>query len=142
MTLEEGLALYPSSTILLLTTGEVHSQSGDMTKSIKLFQRVAELDPFHPLGFLNAARTYQQLGELHTALTHIQRAALLDPALAMTRIDLAQLLRQMGEIDRASEEVEAALAMARHVSEIRDVLIAKFVTQLQQKIKEKGILVL
>jgi hypothetical protein len=56
MNLEKGLRQYPSSVILLLTTGEVHSQCGDMAKSIKLFQKACELDQYHPLPYLNAAR--------------------------------------------------------------------------------------
>lgn len=85
---------------------------------------------------------YQQLGELNTASYHIQRAMVCDPTLAMTRTDFAQLLRQQGKIDDAVRMVDEAYHLAKHVSEIRDVLIAKYVTQLQQRIKEKGILVL
>jgi hypothetical protein len=62
----------------------------------------------------------------------------LDPSLAMTRVDYAQLLRQMNEIDQAVVTIEEALELARQVSEIRDVLTAKYVTSLQHTLKEEG----
>lgn len=113
-----------------------------MTKSIKLFHKAHLLDPFHPLPLINAARTYQQLGELQTALLHIQIAMQCDPDLAMTRVDYAQLLRQLHKIEEAVVMIDEAYRMSRHVSEIKDVLVAKYVTQLQQMIKKKGILVM
>lgn len=141
-TMEEGLKKYPHSSILLLCAGEIHSQCGDMTKSIKLFHKAHLLDPLHPLPLINASRTYQQLGELQTALQHIETAVQCDPDLAMTRVDYAQLLRQLNRIEDAVAMIEQGYNLARHVSEIKDVLVAKYVTQLQQMIKGKGILVM
>ncbi len=109
-----------------------------MTKSIKLFEKASRLESYHPLPYVNAGRTYQQLGQLSTARDHLKIAMTLDPSLAMTRVDYAQLLRQMNEIDQAVVTIEEALELARQVSEIRDVLTAKYVTSLQHTLKEEG----
>ena len=137
--LEEGLSLYPRSTVLLLCSGEVHSQCGDMVKAIKHFQTATKLEPGHPLPWVNAGRTYQQLGQLHAATNHVKKAVEIDPSLAMTRVDLAQLLRQSECIDEAVQAIDAAMELAKQVSEIRDVLTARYVVLLQQSLKKKGL---
>jgi tetratricopeptide (TPR) repeat protein len=149
--LEEGLVLFPKSNVLLLCSGEVHSQCGDMARSIKLFQQAAgetfrenvnenkDDDWSHPLPWVNAARTYQQLGQLSAAQSHLSRALALDPSLAMTRVDEAQLHRQQGDINRAVVAIEEAMQRSRQVSEIRDVLTARYVVLLQQSLKDKGL---
>jgi tetratricopeptide (TPR) repeat protein len=142
MIMEEALKQYPKSTILLLCSGELHSQCGDMAKSIKQFHQAHSLDRYHPLPFINVSRTYQQLGELHTSKAHLEIALKCDPSLAMTRVDFAQLLRQLGQIEDAVVMINVAYSIAKHVSEIRDVLIAKYITTLQQILKEKGMLVM
>jgi tetratricopeptide (TPR) repeat protein len=139
--LEEGLDQLPNSMILLLCTGEVHSQCGDMVKAIKMFHKASLLQAGHPLPWVNAARTYQQLGQLTAATSHIEVALALDPSLAMTRVDKAQLLRQAGSQfeKEAVQNIDCALDLARQVSEIRDVMTARYVTLLQQSLQEKGL---
>ena len=137
--LEEGLELYPHAVILLLCAGEVHSQCGDMVKSIKMFRKASLLEAGHPLPWVNAARTYQQLGQLDAAKAHIQVALSLDPTVAMTRVDHAQLLRQCEKMAEAVESIDIALDLAKQVSEIRDVMTARYVTLLQQSLKKKGL---
>lgn len=137
--LEEGLHLFPRSMVLLLCSGEVHSQCGDMVKAIKQFHKCTELDPTHPLPWVNAGRTYQQLGQVQAALMHVRKSIEIDPTLAMTRVDLAQLLRQNGHMAEAVQEIDKAMELAKQVSEIRDVLTARYVVLLQQSLKKKGL---
>jgi tetratricopeptide (TPR) repeat protein len=137
--LEDGLKECPNSVILLLCSGEVHSQCGDMVKSIKMFRRASLLEAGHPLPWVNAARTYQQLGQLDAANAHVAVALALDPSIAMTRVDHAQLLRQSERMEEAVTTIDIALTLARQVSEIRDVMTARYVTLLQQSLKAKGL---
>lgn len=146
--LEEGLHSYPSSLILMLCQGEVHAQCGDMVKAIGLFAKAYSSRPDHPLALVNAGRTYQQLGQFHAAYSHITESLRVDNTFAMSYIDLAQLLRQQPslskescrEISNPTVAIEEAIPLAKQVSEIRDVLTARYVTLLQQSLKEKGLL--
>jgi predicted Zn-dependent protease len=137
--LEEGLSEHPNSIILLVCSGEVHSQAGDMVNALENFERANKLDARNPLPFVNAARTYQQLGQLGTASSHLQHAIHLDPALSMTRVDLAQNYMQSGRTEDALDMLNVALSLARQVSEIRDVLTAKSVATMQLKLEKQGL---
>lgn len=132
--------------MLLLCQGEIHAQCGDMIKAINLFSQVYKLKPFHPLALVNAGRTYQQLGQYHAAYEHIVKSLEVDSTFAMSYIDLAQLLRlqpKLGSnlhsnVPNAIVAIEEAIPLSKQVSEIRDVLTARYVTLLQKALKNKG----
>ena len=137
--LEEGLSEHPNSVTLLICSGEVHSQAGDMVKALKSFKRAHALDGRNPLPYVNAARTYQQLGQYSTASHHLELAIALDPALSMTRVDVAQNHSHEGRTQEALDMLQTALLLARQVSEIRDVLTAINVTKMQLALEKKGL---
>lgn len=124
--------------ILLICSGEVHSQAGDMVNGLQCFRKANRLDKRNPLPFINAARTYQQLGQMTTASAHLDLAIALDPSLAMTRVDIAQNYMQSGRTDEALQMLEVAMSLARQVSEIRDVLTARSVATMQSKLEKAG----
>ena len=103
------------------------------------FKKAAALDSRSPLPFINAARTYQQVGQLETAKRHLSRAFSLDSNLAMSHIDMCQLQLQSGQTEMALETLEKALLLSRHMSEIRDVLVAKQMALAQLVLEEQGI---
>ncbi len=137
--LEEGLSEHPNSIILLICSGEVQSQAGDMVNALQAFHKANRLDARNPLPFINAARTYQQLGQLSTAMAHLDTAIALDPALSMTRVDLAQNYMQLSRTEDALDMLNTALNLARQVSEIRDVLTARSVATMQLKLEKLGL---
>jgi hypothetical protein len=63
----------------------------------------------------------------------------LDPALALTLVDVSQLHLYAGRSAQAMQTLDEALALARHVSEIRDVLTARTVATLQQELQNEGL---
>ena len=138
-TLQEGIVKYPESLYLLLCTGEIISQTGDAVKAIKCFKRASKLNPLHPLPYVNAARTYVQLNQSKKALVHLSFAISLDEHLASTRVDLSQIYLISGKTELALSTLELALNMAKHVSEIRDVLTALKIAHIQSKLQEEGI---
>ena len=125
--------------MLLACNGEVAAQAGDMVGSLRAFRRGHDRDPSHPLPLINAARVYSQLGQHNTAGRHLQRALAADCALSMARVDLAQNMLQAGRPLEALTTLRRALRLARHVSEIRDVLTANYIAQMQVELEEQGI---
>jgi Tfp pilus assembly protein PilF len=107
--------------------------------ALKSFREVSVCDPLHPLPYLNAARVYQQLNQKEEARIHMEIALAVDPTLAMTRVDLAQHHLHLGNSAVALETLEGALDLARHVSEIRDVLTARTVALIQLELESEGL---
>lgn len=138
-TLQEGIVKYPESLYLLLCTGEIVSQSGDAVKAIKCFKRASTLSPLNPLPYVNAARTYVMLNQSKKALAHLSLAIGLDECLASTRVDLSQLYLLSGKTQLALSTLQMALDMAKHVSEIRDVLTALQIATIQMKLQEQAV---
>jgi tetratricopeptide (TPR) repeat protein len=139
---EEGLRLYPKATMLLISGGEVLAQGGDMVQALKLFKRCSEVDSTLPLSYVSAGRVYRQLGQLQAAEAHFLHALSLDPGLALTLVDLSQLQRQRGQVVEAVQTIEQAMVCARQVSEIKDILAARYLARLQQSVGEKhGLLI-
>jgi tetratricopeptide (TPR) repeat protein len=137
--LERGLVKYPLTSALLLTTGELHSQCGDMVKALQLYQAVCKLDSRNPLPYLHAARTYMQLSQHSNAIAHIQEAIALDPSFVMGYVDLSRAYRMHGQVQLSLQQHEVAIKLARQVSEIRDVLSAQYLALLQNELERKGL---
>ena len=74
-----------------------------------------------------------------TAEKHLQAALKLDPAMAMVRVDLAQNLLLSGKAAEALVLLDDALALARQVSEIRDVLTARTIASMQLSLEDRGL---
>ena len=138
-TLQEGVVKYPESLYLLLCTGEIISQTGDAVKAIKCFKKASTINPLHPLPYVNAARTYVQLNQSKKALSHLSYAIFLDKYQASTMVDLSQIYLLSGKTKLALETLQIALNMAKHVSEIRDVLTALKIAKIQLKLHEEKI---
>lgn len=130
---------YPTSIYLCMCGGELLSQLGDVVTAMNLFKKAHALNPQSPLPFVNAARTYQQLGQISTAQAHLEKAISIDPSLAMSYIDLSQLQLQSGMTDKAVQTLSKALELARHMSEIKDVLMARQIATAQSALELQGI---
>ena len=89
--------------------------------------------------YINASRCYQQLNQIELSKIHLNYAIKLDSTLAMTYVDIAQQYAFQGSIDIALELLMKALDLAKHVSEICDVLTAKVVTEIQKELQLKDI---
>lgn len=69
--LQKGYRDHPNCLNLAICLGEVMSAAGDMVGALEAFKKASEIDPFHPLPFLNAARTYQQLNQVEFSCTQL-----------------------------------------------------------------------
>lgn len=138
--LEKGVSKYPNAIFILLCQGEIYSQVGEIVKSIKCFQHAARIeeDIYHsanPLPYINAARAYQQLSEPIVALNHMLMALKYDSFLPMIFVDLAQIFLHTGKTKEAIESLNHGLIIARHCSEIRDVLTAQTIANIQLELE-------
>ena len=97
------------------------------------------LDGTNPLPYINAARTYLQLGQVTSAFKHLKHGLLLDADLPMSHLDLAQLYLQTGNTTMALSTLDEALKLAKHMSEIRDVLVAKRMATAQLQLEQRGL---
>jgi tetratricopeptide (TPR) repeat protein len=137
--LREGVESLPHNIYLQMCLGEVLAQVGDAVGALKCFEKASKLDDLHPLPYVNASRTYQQLNQQSQAKRHITTAIGLDPALAMTRVDLSQQYLHAGQSALALQTLRDALFLARHVSEIHDVLTAQSVANMQLQLEKEGL---
>ena len=138
-TLQEGIVKFPENLYLLICTGEIMSQAGDAVKAIKCFKRANRQSPLHPLPYVNAARTYVQLNQPKKAFLHLSTAIRLDQFSSSTRVDLSQIYLLSGRTELALSTLQEALDMAKHVSEIRDVLTALKVAEIQMELQREGV---
>src|SRR5690349_6108026 len=67
------------------------------------FQRITELAPAHPIGWLNLGSTEFRLGELDQAETHLKKAVRIEPSAQQGWLTL-------GIIDYQKNELDAGLA--------------------------------
>jgi tetratricopeptide (TPR) repeat protein len=81
---------YPRSASLLVCYGEVLSQVGDPAGALESYLKASQLEPGHPMPYLNASRVYQQLNQMQLAKLHMKKALQLDDALSLTLVDIAQ----------------------------------------------------
>lgn len=126
---------------LLLCLGEVQAQCGDLHGSLTQFRRAHAMDPQHPLPFVNAARSYLQLNQKLLASSHIHRAIALDPDFPQPLVDMAQSLLFQGKTAACEGVLQRALGLARHVGDIKDVVVAQLMTRLTRELQEEGLYV-
>jgi len=134
--LKEGIHFHNKSQYLYMCLGELVSQTGDMVQALNHFKRAHELDRYNPMPFVNASRVYQQLSYTSQIEKHINKAISLDPTLTMTYVDISQVCLSNGQTDKCLSMLSKALQLARHVSEIKDVLTAQAVGKLTRQLED------
>ena len=113
---------------------------GDAMASLQYYKQASTLDPYNPLPYLNASRVYQQI-KLHSeSFRHMQLALHIDNQFSMAKVDLAQYYLHIGALEMSLSTLDEALQLAKHVSEIKDVLTAKIMTLTQINLQKEGFL--
>ena len=88
--LQRGARRYPGDASLQICLGEVLGQAGNPAGALKAYSLAAEIEPTHPMPYLNASKLYQQMNQLDLARTHMRKALRVDSSLAITLVDIAQ----------------------------------------------------
>ncbi|HEY6936721.1 MAG TPA: tetratricopeptide repeat protein, partial [Terriglobales bacterium] len=83
---------------------------GDLKGAEAAFQKITEIDPKNPDGWVNIGRAAVQEGDLDRAATVLQKALSLSPNLARAHFFYAQVLRREGHYDQAEQHLRTVLA--------------------------------
>jgi Flp pilus assembly protein TadD len=83
---------------------------GDLSGAAGAFEKITEIDPKIPDGWINMGRARVQEGNLTAAREVLDRALALSPKLARTHFFYARMLRQEGHYDDAAEHLRIVLA--------------------------------
>ena len=83
---------------------------GDLKAARAAFQRVTEIDPRNPDGWVNIGRAAVQEGDVDTARTVLEKALTLDPNLARANYFFARVLRAEGKYDEAADHLRKVIA--------------------------------
>ncbi|HEV8525496.1 MAG TPA: tetratricopeptide repeat protein [Terriglobales bacterium] len=83
---------------------------GDLKGAQAAFEKVTEVDPKNPDGWVNIGRAAVQEGDMDRARTVLERALSLSPNLARTHFFYAKVLRSEGHYDEAADHLRKVLA--------------------------------
>ena len=82
---------------------------GDLTGAVGAFEKITEIDPKNPDGWVNIGRVRVQEGNLPAAKEALDRALTLSPDLARAHFFYARVLRQQGQYDGAIPHLQKVL---------------------------------
>ncbi|CAE7465064.1 unnamed protein product, partial [Symbiodinium microadriaticum] len=109
--LQRGAKRYPHDASMQICLGEVLGQAGNPAGALKAYALAAEVEPTHPMPYLNASKLYQQMNQLELAKVHMRKALRVDSSLAITLVDIAQFKiheSRRGNVVSAPVELPAA----------------------------------
>jgi hypothetical protein len=82
---------------------------GDLKAAASAFQKVTEIAPLNPDGWVNIGRSAVQEGDMQRARTVLEKALALSPALARAHYFYARVLRSEGNYDGAADHLRQVL---------------------------------
>ena len=83
---------------------------GDLKGAQAAFQKVTEIDPSNPDGWVNIGRAAVQEGDMERARTVLEKALAVSPDLARAHFFYAKVLRSDGRYDEAADHLRKVLA--------------------------------
>jgi Tfp pilus assembly protein PilF len=83
---------------------------GDLKGAAAAFEKVTEVDPKNPDGWVNIGRAAVQEGDMERARTVLQKALSLSPNLARAHFFYAKVLRSDGRYDQAADHLRQVVA--------------------------------
>ena len=95
---------------------------GDLTGAAGTFEKITEIDPKNPDGWVNIGRVRVQEGNLSGAKEALDRALALSPDLARAHFFYARVLRQQGQYDAAIPHLQRVLEQYPRDRVVRDDL--------------------
>jgi tetratricopeptide (TPR) repeat protein len=87
---------------------------GDLKAAQAAFEKVTEIDPRNPDGWVNIGRAALQEGDVPRARAVLEKALAIDPKLARANFFFAGVLRQEGNYDGAAQHLTTVLAQYPH----------------------------
>jgi Tfp pilus assembly protein PilF len=87
---------------------------GDLKEAQAAFEKITEVDPQNPDGWLNIGRAALQEGDVVRARTVLEKALALKPQLARTNFFYGSLLKSTGDYDQAVAHFQIVLGQYPH----------------------------
>jgi Tfp pilus assembly protein PilF len=87
---------------------------GDLKAAQAAFEKVTEIDPRNPDGWVNIGRAALQEGDLTRARIVLDKALAIDPKLARSNFFYGSLLKSAGDYDQAAAHFQIVLAQYPH----------------------------
>jgi tetratricopeptide (TPR) repeat protein len=87
---------------------------GDLRAAQAAFEKITEVDPQNPDGWLNIGRAALQEGDVVRARTVLDKALALNPTLARTNFFYGSLMKSTGDYDQAVAHFKVVLAQYPH----------------------------
>ncbi len=82
---------------------------GDLKGAAAAFEKITEIDPQNPDGWVNVGRCLVQEGDTAGARRVLERALAISPKLARTNFFYARVLREEGKYDEAADRLQIVL---------------------------------
>jgi Flp pilus assembly protein TadD len=82
---------------------------GDLKGAAAAFEKITEIDPQNPDGWVNVGRCLVQEGDTAGARKVLERALAISPKLARTNFFYARVLREEGKYDEAADRLQIVL---------------------------------
>jgi tetratricopeptide (TPR) repeat protein len=119
----------PAAATTALNRGLKAAESGDVAKSIELFQKARDIDPYYTESEIDLAIQYNKLKEADKALEHARLAYALEPDYPGAWHTLATLLLVNGSYHDAEVVLRAALKRASNIAGLHGMLAAALMEQ-------------
>jgi tetratricopeptide (TPR) repeat protein len=87
---------------------------GDLKAAQAAFEKITEVDPQNPDGWVNIGRAALQEGDVARARTVLEKALALNPNLARTNFFYGSLMKSTGDYDQAAAHFQIVLAQYPH----------------------------
>src|SRR5450755_2163320 len=87
---------------------------GDLKAAQAAFEKITEVDPQNPDGWVNIGRVALQEGDVARARVVLEKALALNPTLARTNFFYGSLMKTAGDYDKAAEHLQIVLAQYPH----------------------------
>lgn len=125
----------PAAATTALNRGLKAAESGDVAKSIELFQKARDIDPYYTESEIDLAIQYNKLKDTDKALEHARQAYSLEPDYPGAWHTLATLLLVNGSYHDAEVVLRAALKGGSNISGLHGMLAAAL---MEQRVPEEA----
>ncbi|ORZ39585.1 hypothetical protein BCR44DRAFT_159291 [Catenaria anguillulae PL171] len=125
-TFKTAMSLFPESGDVYNYYAELLQDQGRFQEASEYYDKAIALAPHQPMAYVNKAMLMFQVYQDPEASDKLLRAALeQDPKCDLVYVQLANFLLPMGKVDEAIECFDKAVALARTLPELVNVLMAK-----------------
>jgi len=110
-TFEEALQSYDNNLVVLENVGRLYLAKGREKKVLAIANKMIELDPASPAGYVLRAMLFIRQGQMDQAFSDLQEVIIMDPRNILAHGQLGRIYLLRGNRERAREEFELVLRL-------------------------------